>query len=166
MSDLAMRSQELGIGRLFETVRDAVIVANAQTGRIVLWNPSATGVFGYSLAEALEMNVEDLVPAALKEQQRAGTARHRGTDRGPYVEPRAALELPAVCKGGDQIYIELTLRPIESVHDSEGEGRFVLASVSTVKIHVQNIIAKLGVSDRTQAAVRAIELGLVGTEPS
>jgi hypothetical protein len=32
--------------------------------------------------------------------------------------------------------------------------------VSSVKIHVQNIISKLGVSDRTQAAVRAIELGL------
>jgi DNA-binding NarL/FixJ family response regulator len=33
-------------------------------------------------------------------------------------------------------------------------------SRGTVKIHVQNIIAKLGVSDRTQAAVRAIELGI------
>jgi two-component system, NarL family, response regulator LiaR len=39
-------------------------------------------------------------------------------------------------------------------------AQIVLSSVSTVKIHVQNIIAKLGVSDRTQAAVRAIELGL------
>ncbi len=35
-------------------------------------------------------------------------------------------------------------------------------SRGTAKIHVQNIIAKLGVSDRTQAAVRAVELGLVG----
>jgi DNA-binding NarL/FixJ family response regulator len=34
-------------------------------------------------------------------------------------------------------------------------------AVSTVKNHVQHVIAKLGVSDRTQAAVRAIELGLV-----
>jgi DNA-binding NarL/FixJ family response regulator len=34
-------------------------------------------------------------------------------------------------------------------------------SVSTVKIHVVHILAKLGVSDRTQAAVRAVELGLV-----
>lgn len=34
-------------------------------------------------------------------------------------------------------------------------------SVSTVKIHVEHILAKLGVSDRTQAAVRAIELGLL-----
>jgi DNA-binding NarL/FixJ family response regulator len=33
-------------------------------------------------------------------------------------------------------------------------------SVSTVKIHVEHILAKLGVSDRTQAAVRAVELGL------
>ncbi len=33
-------------------------------------------------------------------------------------------------------------------------------SRGTVKIHVQNIIGKLGVSDRTQAAVRAIELGI------
>jgi NarL family two-component system response regulator LiaR len=39
-------------------------------------------------------------------------------------------------------------------------ARTVLASVSTVKVHVQRIIAKLGVSDRTQAAVKAIELGL------
>ena len=34
-------------------------------------------------------------------------------------------------------------------------------SVGTVKIHVEHIIAKLGVSDRTQAAVRAIEWGLL-----
>jgi DNA-binding NarL/FixJ family response regulator len=34
-------------------------------------------------------------------------------------------------------------------------------SPGTVKIHVEHIIAKLGVSDRTQAAVRAFELGLL-----
>jgi DNA-binding NarL/FixJ family response regulator len=32
-------------------------------------------------------------------------------------------------------------------------------SVGTVKVHVERIIDKLGVSDRTQAAVRAVELG-------
>jgi DNA-binding NarL/FixJ family response regulator len=36
-------------------------------------------------------------------------------------------------------------------------------SVGTVKIHVEHIIAKLGVSDRTQAAVRAVESGLLKT---
>jgi DNA-binding NarL/FixJ family response regulator len=34
-------------------------------------------------------------------------------------------------------------------------------SGGTVKRHVENIIAKLGVSDRTQAVVRALELGLL-----
>ena len=39
----------------------------------------------------------------------------------------------------------------------------LILSVSTVKIHVEHILAKLRVSDRTQAAVRAIELGLLST---
>ncbi|MCA3748774.1 MAG: response regulator transcription factor [Rubrobacter sp.] len=34
-------------------------------------------------------------------------------------------------------------------------------SLSTVKRHLERILSKLGVSDRTQAAVRAIELGLL-----
>jgi DNA-binding NarL/FixJ family response regulator len=37
-------------------------------------------------------------------------------------------------------------------------------SRGTAELHVQHIIAKLGVSDRTQAAVRAIELGLIDPE--
>jgi DNA-binding NarL/FixJ family response regulator len=39
-------------------------------------------------------------------------------------------------------------------------ARALTVSASTIKIHVEHILAKLGVSDRTQAAVRAIELGL------
>ena len=42
-------------------------------------------------------------------------------------------------------------------------ARNLTVSVSTVKIHVEHILAKLGVSDRTQAAVHAIELGLLHT---
>lgn len=37
----------------------------------------------------------------------------------------------------------------------------LIVSISTVKVHVEHILAKLGVSDRTQAAVRAVKLGLV-----
>lgn len=35
-------------------------------------------------------------------------------------------------------------------------------SVGTVKNHVEHIIAKLGVSDRTQAVVRSLKMGLIG----
>ena len=34
-------------------------------------------------------------------------------------------------------------------------------SLSTVKRHLERIISKLGVSDRTQATVKAVELGLI-----
>jgi DNA-binding NarL/FixJ family response regulator len=40
-------------------------------------------------------------------------------------------------------------------------ARELSISAGTVKVHVRNIIGKLGSSARTQAAVRAIELGLV-----
>jgi DNA-binding NarL/FixJ family response regulator len=37
----------------------------------------------------------------------------------------------------------------------------LVISKGTVKVHVERIIRKLNVSDRTQAAVRAIEMGLL-----
>jgi DNA-binding NarL/FixJ family response regulator len=40
-------------------------------------------------------------------------------------------------------------------------ARELVVSPGTVKHHVRHIIAKLGVSDRTQAAVKAVELGLL-----
>lgn len=40
-------------------------------------------------------------------------------------------------------------------------ARSLLLSRSTVKLHVQHILAKLGVCDRTAAAARAVELGLL-----
>jgi DNA-binding NarL/FixJ family response regulator len=62
---------------------------------------------------------------------------------------------------------QLSLREREVLHllaqgqtNREISGHLML-SVSTVKIHVEHILSKLGVSDRTQAAVRATELGLI-----
>jgi DNA-binding NarL/FixJ family response regulator len=67
-----------------------------------------------------------------------------------------------------------SLSGLLSTRESEGLGlvargytnqqiaRNLLISLSTVKKHVRNAICKLGVSDRTQAAVRAVELGVLG----
>jgi DNA-binding NarL/FixJ family response regulator len=43
-------------------------------------------------------------------------------------------------------------------------GRILYLSPGTIKIHVEHILHKLEVSDRTQAAVRAVELGLAKGE--
>ena len=45
-------------------------------------------------------------------------------------------------------------------------AEILVVSPGTIKNHVQKIIRKLGVSDRTQAAIRAFEAGLLESEVS
>ncbi len=128
-----LRPKDLGFGRLFERIQDAVIVADARTQLIVLWNPAAAKMFGYSTSEALELKVEALVPEHLKANHRAGIARYAKTGHGPYVDSDAPLDLPAVRKDGEEISVELSLSPISPVDDADGgEGRFVLAIIRDV----------------------------------
>jgi DNA-binding NarL/FixJ family response regulator len=64
----------------------------------------------------------------------------------------------------------LTRREFEVLHQlAQGKTNRQIADnlsigAGTVKTHVEHIIAKLQVSDRTQAAVRAFELGLLSNE--
>jgi DNA-binding NarL/FixJ family response regulator len=53
------------------------------------------------------------------------------------------------------------LEQIVGGHTNRVIAQKLSLSVGTVKIHVEHIIAKLGVADRTQAAVRAVESGLL-----
>jgi PAS domain S-box-containing protein len=119
----------VGIGRLFESIRDAVVIADADTGQIVLWNPAATEIFGYSSTEALELRVDDLVPDGLKAQHRAGLDRYRETGHGPYVDSRVLLDLPAVHKTGEEIRIEMSLAPVSPIDDAAASGRLALAII-------------------------------------
>ncbi|MDQ4106435.1 MAG: PAS domain S-box protein [Actinomycetota bacterium] len=130
-----MRPQEFGIGTLFERVRDAVIVAEAHSGRVLLWNPAAEKVFGYSSSEALGMRVEALVPEYLKGQHRTGMTRYAESGRGPHIDSETLLDLPAVRKDGREIRVELSLNPLDSgngANGSEDEERYVLAVVRDV----------------------------------
>jgi PAS domain S-box-containing protein len=127
-----MDPQDLGIGRLFERIQDAVIVAVAETQRIVLWNPAATNIFGYSASEALELRVEDLVPEYLKDQHRTGIAHYAETGHGPYIDSHKPLELPAIRKDGKEIYVELSLSSIGPDGGIDSNERFVLAIIRDI----------------------------------
>ncbi|HSL00739.1 MAG TPA: PAS domain S-box protein [Rubrobacteraceae bacterium] len=124
-SYLKVHPQDLGIEKLFATVRDAVIVAEAGDGRVVLWNPAATELFGFSRAEALGMRIEDLMPGLRAASQPAGRER--------YSESGAPSSLSAVRKGGERIAVETSLSPIEPpLREGAGPERFVLAIVRDV----------------------------------
>jgi len=127
-----VRPEDLGIGRLFASIRDAVIVAEASSGRIVLWNPAAEEIFGYPLSEALGLDIDALVPERLKERHRAGMARYRDTGHGPYVDSNELLDLPALRKGGEEIRVEMSLTPVVPTEGAAAGRRFALAIVRDV----------------------------------
>jgi DNA-binding NarL/FixJ family response regulator len=54
------------------------------------------------------------------------------------------------------------LRLVAQGHTNAEIAAVLTLSLSTVKRHIEHVLAKLGVSDRTGAAVRAAELGLLG----
>src|SRR5918994_65445 len=129
-----MRLQDLGIDQLLESVRDAVVVVDARSGRIVLWNAAATKIFGYSSSEALKHSWTVIVPERLKAQCEAGMARYRDTGHGPYIDSHVVLELPAVRKDGEEITIEIALSPISLSHNMENRGRLVIAIIRDVTV--------------------------------
>jgi diguanylate cyclase (GGDEF)-like protein/PAS domain S-box-containing protein len=127
-----VRLQDLGMDQLLESVRDAVVVVDARSGRIVRWNAAATKIFGYSSSEAREHSWTVIVPERLKAECEAGMARYRETGHGPYIDSHVVLELPAVRKDGEEITIEIALSPISLSHNMENRGRLVLAIIRDV----------------------------------
>ena len=78
----------------------------------------------------------------------------------PPEEPRRPPLLPQLMTDRE---LEV-LRLLAQGRTNREIARELLVSVGTVKAYVQRIIAKLEVSDRTQAAVKAIELGILSAE--
>jgi DNA-binding NarL/FixJ family response regulator len=79
-------------------------------------------------------------------QYRAQSKRHEPLDDALTPRETEVLGLLTTGQTNQQIAQTLTI------------------SKGTAKVHVERIIRKLGVSDRTQAAVRAIELGFTSLE--
>jgi two-component system CheB/CheR fusion protein len=69
----ALRDSE-AVRRLAVVVRDAgdAILVQDMTGRILAWNPRAEKMYGWSEAEALAMNIRDLMPESEREQALRG----------------------------------------------------------------------------------------------
>lgn len=92
--------------------------------------------------------VERLVRTGDEERRRVEAATHdagRGEAAVERLTPREHDVLRLVAQGQTNAEV----------------ARNLTVTVATVKTHIEHIIAKLNVADRTQAAVRAVELGLL-----
>ena len=90
-----------------------------------------------------------------KERPRGGPPSE-GSKKSPESPPRFASGLT-----GREIEV---VGLVAQGHTNREIAQKLVLSSGTVKVHVQRIIRKLCVSDRNQAAVRAMELGLVSSK--
>src|SRR5690242_3214911 len=104
---------DLGIGQLFERVTDAIVVGDPESGNIVLWNPAASRIFGYTADDVVGCPIEILIPSRLRSAHQAGFDHFRATGHGRHVDAQLPMELPALTRSERKIWIEMTLSPIE-----------------------------------------------------
>ena len=122
-------------------------------------------VFPAIRSGALSYLLKDITPEELADAARKA-------DRGeavlhPRVATKVMKEVRGVREERPNLFFELTDRELEVLqHIAAGEPNATIAgelfiSEKTVKRHVSNILSKLHLSDRTQAAVFAWQEGLV-----
>ena len=90
----ALREVE-ALRRLAVVVRDAYDAVTVQDleGRILAWNPAAERIYGWSEAEALAMNIRDLIPESQREEALAVVQQlARAEVLAPYRAQRLAKD--------------------------------------------------------------------------
>jgi DNA-binding NarL/FixJ family response regulator len=103
----------------------------------------------HEVAKRLLLNLVD-------EEQKEGRSARTASESHPIGGEHPREALPSSLSAREVEVLRLVSRGQTNQQIAEN----LLLSVSTVKKHVRQIISKLGVSDRTQAAIRALELGL------
>ena len=118
------------------------------------------GALSYILKD---VEMDELAEAVFKASRGEATLH-------PQVASRVIQELHGRKKDENTLDVDLTKREIEilkviaqGMSNSEIAEKFVI-STYTVKGHVSNILNKLHLADRTQAAVYAWQQGVVGRE--
>ena len=125
-----------------------IIVLTTYDGDEDIYRALQAGAQGYLLKDMFFEELEDAIRKV-----------HAGAKRLPAVVAERLAERMGAS--------ELTLRELEVLQEIvKGKTNKEIAttlhiSEATVKSHINNILGKLGVSDRTQAATRALQRGIV-----
>lgn len=118
--------------------------------RVLDGEPTLDGGLGMRLLERLikeaDRRDEGLGSREPRHEQREGLPAGLPSEPPPHLLTSREVEV---------------LRLLATGKTNRQVARELVVSLSTVKTHVQRIIQKLGVSDRTQASVRAADLGLL-----
>jgi DNA-binding NarL/FixJ family response regulator len=125
-----------------------IIVLTTYDGDEDIYRSLQAGAQGYLLKDVFFEDLEDAIRKV-----------HAGSRRIPSV---VAERLAERMSGSDLTGRELeVLQQIVAGRSNKEIGAQLNISEATVKSHINNILSKLGVSDRTQAATTALQRGIV-----
>jgi DNA-binding NarL/FixJ family response regulator len=158
----------------------SVLILTAHADYRLLMDAVKAGAAGYVLKGEHPNHVLDAVRAVLDGEMfldqglAMGLLRHLAEEAAVQTAVQAARPRAEPATSGPVAATPPLLTPRETEVLSRlvlGETNRQIAkelhlSLSTVKRHLEHIISKLEVSDRTQAAVKAIEMGLLPTPPT
>ena len=106
-----IRESEAQLKAITNTAKDAVIMMN-QMGEIEFWNPAAEKIFGFSIQEAMNQNLHNLlVPPEYHAPFHKGFPKFKETGQGAAIGQ--TLELKALHKNGVMFPVELSLSAIK-----------------------------------------------------
>jgi PAS domain S-box-containing protein len=150
---------DLGAGWLFTSIRDAVVVADVNDGRIALWNPAAAELFGFAAQDVLGQPLSELIHDLDATPQWA--AVRAGQPSTPGLGQARPLELFARRMDGPEVCIELTLTPVHSDADGRTFVLAVIRDVSERRLHEEERFERIReqvARDESDAAQRRLEV--------
>ena len=98
-ADIDLKAQVGAIG-------DAVIVSDPN-GKVIVWNPAAERLFGFTEAEALGQSMDLIIPERLRKRHWEGFDHSMATGTTKYGHD--VLRVPAVDKAGRALSIAFTV---------------------------------------------------------
>jgi len=140
-----------------ECPRVSVIIVTMHENPDYLFEALKAGAAGYVLKDATQREVVSAVRQVLRGESLLNAEVATRLLRRLAEETQHPEEAPLATLTPREVEV---LRLLAQGLTNREIAERLIVSVGTVKVHVERILAKLGVSDRTQAAVRAVTLGL------
>lgn len=144
--------EKLSFNSLFDASAEALVLADSD-GRILMSNPAAQELFGYSKEELLKLQVEMLVPHRLREHHRRYRESYaQRSEKRPMGRGR---DLIALHRDGSELQVDIGLSPIR-----EGDQFYILISFFDATQNRQAQRALQESEERLRLAEHAAGLGV------
>jgi PAS domain S-box-containing protein len=101
----------IDLNQLVKNVGDAIVVSDT-SGAIVLWNPAAERMFGFTESEALGKSLDLIIPERQRQRHWDGYKKTMETGQTRYGND--TLRVPALHKDGHTLSIAFTVALLHS----------------------------------------------------